>query len=386
MKKTLITALTIGIACSSLSVFAGAKDDVLIPNTPTVTSVFHVEERNDDNSEKYGYGRENTNVSTTTILARIKSNGDRLILERLNSLNANRQAIDANKSLTIDQKAALMTLITNNITGLTALRMSISVGTDITSVKNLVASIYTNFRIYGIVIPQIRLEKRIYDLQNYSIKLSDTFIKVQAKIDEHRGKGKDVTVWQKNLDDSKVLVANDMNTLTNLLTTVVALKPIAYGTTSKATIELVNNTLKSVLKDFNSIKKNLHRPALLTNRKVVGMKNASTSPLFETKWVWTSMIQSGVTKQAPTGEKFVLSFGEDNRVRSTTDCNGIKGSYALGNNGMITFGSFISTVMSCEGSQEQDYSRALTGTTAYKIEGATLTLTNATGTMLFTRK
>jgi hypothetical protein len=117
------------------------------------------------------------------------------------------------------------------------------------------------------------IARRIYDLQNHSVKLSDTFLKVQAKIDEYKGKGKDVTVWQKSLDDAKVKVAVDMNTLATALTKVAALKPADYGTSSKMVIDAVNTDLKNVAKDFNSIAKTLRKPAVLKN--LVG---ASTTP------------------------------------------------------------------------------------------------------------
>ena len=390
MKKTLITALTIGITFSSLSVFAYKADDVTIPSTPTITPIFHIEEHNDENNEKHSKRniRGDREVSTTTLLTRIKASGEKLIRERLNSLNTNKQIIEGSKSLTAEQKTALITLITNNSTGLTALGVSIAAGTEASSTKALVASVYTNFRIYGIVIPQIRLQKRIYDLQNHSTKLSETFLKVQTKIDEYKGKGKDVSVWQKNLDDSKILVANNMNTLANLLTTVAALKPVNYGTSSKATIESANATLKVVLKDFNSIKKNLHKPNVLKNTpgKVGGNSTTTPTVLSGTSWVWVSKTVQGAVFPAPMGGKFVLSFSNNNRVVSTTDCNGIAGTYTLGATGTLSFGSFMATKMFCEGSQEQSYSQALSSATAYKIEGSNLSITTSTSTMIFVRK
>jgi heat shock protein HslJ len=238
------------------------------------------------------------------------------------------------------------------------------------------------------VVPQVRIEKRIFDLQNHSQKLSDTFLKVQAKIDEYKAKGKDVTVWQKTLDDSKMLVANDMNTLANALTKAAALKPSDYGTTSKATIESINNDIKNVVKDFNSIKKNLHKPNTMgdVSRKVKGDGVGSNSPLFGTSWIWTTSTVAGVSTAAPVGGKFVLSFGEDNRVNSTTDCNGVGGSYSLGANNTLSFGQFMSTMMFCEGSRESEYSSQLMKTASYAIDGTTLRLTNASGTMVFTKK
>ncbi len=389
MKKTLLETLILGIALSGISVFA--ENDVIIPSSPALSTVSH----------KY----ENEETMLPLRLSRMQVRGDNLIKERINSLTSNMQAITGDKSLQAEQKAALNLIIMTNITGLTALNVSIASSTTATSTKALISSIFTNFRIYGIVIPQVRIEKRIYDLQNHSIKLSDTFLKVQAKIDEAKGKGKDVTVWQKSLDDAKVLVAIDMNTLANLLTKIQALKPSDYGTTSKAIIESANSDLKSVLKDFNSVKKNLHRPNGLSNlsgKKDKDQKDEEHerkenekydkkytlihSPLYKTSWVWTSSILGGVATSAPAGEKFVLTFGENNRANSTTDCNGVGGSYVVGTGTLLSFGPFMSTMMYCEGSRENEYNQSLARTSSYVLSGTNLTLINASGTMMFMKK
>ena len=168
MKKALFSTLILGVTFSGLSVFAANDNDVILPMTPIVSSVVSVQEREEGMfSSRY---------------QKVQLRGDVLIKERINSLNANMKVIASDKSLTVEQKAALTAISTTNITGLTALKASIASSTDATSTKNLVNSIFTNFRIYGIVIPQIRLEKRIYDLQNHAAKLSETFLKVQTKI------------------------------------------------------------------------------------------------------------------------------------------------------------------------------------------------------------
>lgn len=376
MKKTLLTTLALSLLLPSGSLFA--DNDVKIPITPIISTVSVVTEKEEVMHSSRSDKRHE----------KIHSRASNLIKERINSLNSNSKVINADKSLTLEQKATLTGIASTNVTGLTALSVAIATSTDATSTKNLINSIITNFRIYGIVIPQIRLEKRIFDLQNHSQKLSNTFLKVQAKIDEYKGKGKDVTIWQKNLDDAKMLVANDMFTLANLLTIVQALKPSDYGTSSKATIEQVNAGLKAVHKDFNSIRKSVQKPVGIGNssRKVKDDEEGKYSPLFGTSWVWSSSKVDGVTTQAPTGGKFVLSFKEDNRVTSTTDCNGIDGSYSVKTTDAITFGQFMSTMMFCEGSQESVYVAQLMKTTKYNMEGTILTLSNASGTMVFVKK
>jgi cell pole-organizing protein PopZ len=129
----------------------------------------------------------------------------------------------------------------------------------------LTSSIFTDFRIYGVVLPQVRLEKRIYELQNHAASLTEVFAKVQLAIDAQKAKGKDVSVWQANLDATKTLVVKDTEKLSSLFTQISALKPSDYGTTSKATIESVNIGVKAVAKDFQSIRSKIRRPEILKN-------------------------------------------------------------------------------------------------------------------------
>jgi hypothetical protein len=251
MKKILIPTIIAGAMLTTASVFAESLDTE-VPKAPEISSVSVVTEK----SER---------VSTNN-LARLKAKGSQLIKERINALSSNGKAIDGSK-LSVEQKAAINGVITTNKNGLTTLGASIASSTDATSTKVLIDKIYSDFRIYAIVIPQIRLEKRINELQNHIPKLNDTFAKIQAKIDAQKAKGKDVTVWQKSLDDAKALVVTDTTKLAGLYTQVSALKPADYGTSSKATIDAVNTGIKSVAKDFSSIAKTARAPRVLMNEK-----------------------------------------------------------------------------------------------------------------------
>lgn len=254
MKKILLPTIFASLLLSTASVFAEVSSDVVLPTTPSITSVAPVSEF----------------MPTIKVekLDKMKARGAQLIKERINSLNANAQAVAASKGLTVEQKAAFATFFSGKIAELTALGVKIAQGADATTTKPLVNSIFTDFRIYAIVLPQVRLEKRIYELQNHVVKLTETFTKVQTKIDEQKAKGKDVTVWQKGLDDAKTLVTTDTQKLSTLFTQISALKPSDYGTSSKAVIDSVNKGVKEVAKDFNSIGRKVRRPEILHKVKV----------------------------------------------------------------------------------------------------------------------
>ena len=95
---------------------------------------------------------------------------------------------------------------------------------------------------------------------------------------------------------------------------------------------------------------------------------------------------TGTITKAPTGEKFTLTFDKNNQMHSTTDCNGLSGTYTV-NKDSLLFGPFISTLMFCDGSQESVYSQLLSKTSLYKIQDSTLLLTmTSKETMTFTLK
>lgn len=373
MKKTFISVLAIGTILSTGIAFADNRDDIRIPSLSAITHV-NFDSYNDD-SKKEEKHRENKYSNS---LVRLQARGTQLINARISDLQSNDKAI-IKSQLGVDQKAALSSIIGTNVSGLTALKATIGTSTDATSTKALIDSIYTKFRIYGVVIPQIRLEKRIYDLQNHVTKLSDSFVKVQARIDEYKGKGKDVTVWQKNLEDAKLLVATDVGKLATLMAQAQSLKPSDYGTSTKATIEAINVGIKAVAKNFNGIQKIINKPKTLKDVSV------TSSPLTASEWVWVSATSNGSTTVANGGEKFVLDFDKKNRITSKTDCNTIAGSYAAGTT-TLTFGALSMTKMFCVDSQETLYAQLLGKTSAYSISGTTLTLTHDTGVMVFRKK
>jgi heat shock protein HslJ len=103
-------------------------------------------------------------------------------------------------------------------------------------------------------------------------------------------------------------------------------------------------------------------------------------------WTWVSSTQNGTTTSAPSGGKFVLTFGKDKRLSSTTDCNGVGGEYEVEKNNTLSFSKFMSTLMFCEGSMEQTYTSQLMKTSSYSLSSSTLLLTGSSGTMTFTKK
>ncbi|MGL5830852.1 MAG: META domain-containing protein [Candidatus Altimarinota bacterium] len=117
------------------------------------------------------------------------------------------------------------------------------------------------------------------------------------------------------------------------------------------------------------------------------LKESSTPDLAGTSWQWvkTSMNDESVTESAKP-EAFILSFDQEGRMSSKTDCNSINSTYTA-NQGELIFGPLAMTKMFCEGSQESAYAKALGEVQSYLVNGETLSmaLKMDSGIMEFTK-
>ncbi len=90
-----------------------------------------------------------------------------------------------------------------------------------------------------------------------------------------------------------------------------------------------------------------------------GEADTSKMNLGMKKWTWirTEMSDGKVTTPKKP-EAFTLTFKPDGTFSASTDCNGVGGSYkTIGTS--IEFTKMMSTLMYCEGSQEQEFSKSL---------------------------
>lgn len=77
--------------------------------------------------------------------------------------------------------------------------------------------------------------------------------------------------------------------------------------------------------------------------------------LVNNAWVWEKTLMNDGTVIAPnTVGDFVITFTNDGRVQGDTDCNNFGGSFTVDGTA-ISFGSLMSTLMYCEGSQETQF-------------------------------
>lgn len=76
-------------------------------------------------------------------------------------------------------------------------------------------------------------------------------------------------------------------------------------------------------------------------------------------WTWINTTYSdGKVVTPKVAKKFTINFKKDKTFSATTDCNGVGGEYKVVGN-KITLTKMMSTLMYCEGSQEQEFNKML---------------------------
>lgn len=117
-----------------------------------------------------------------------------------------------------------------------------------------------------------------------------------------------------------------------------------------------------------------------------GEADPSRMSLTMGRWVWVkTQMNDGKTLIPKKINAFTITFGKDGRVAVTTDCNNIGGGYKTQGK-TITFTQMMSTMMFCEDSQEQDFTRELYDVTDFTFTSKgelILEIKNNLGFMVF---
>ncbi len=96
-----------------------------------------------------------------------------------------------------------------------------------------------------------------------------------------------------------------------------------------------------------------------------GEADPSKMTLSMNNWNWIYTLYSDNTKITPkVDKKFILTLKTDKTFSAKTDCNSVSGKYTLDGN-KIAFTNMTSTLMFCEGSQERDFTKALSAVESY---------------------
>lgn len=113
------------------------------------------------------------------------------------------------------------------------------------------------------------------------------------------------------------------------------------------------------------------------------------SEVTRVKWIWkTTVLADGTVISPKKSDAFTMTLTADGHVQGTTDCNGFGGDYVFGSDGIISFGPFASTLMYCDGSQEQDFTKYLADGTQMKLDASgnlVISIKDNGGKIIFTK-
>ncbi|HEX9252210.1 MAG TPA: META domain-containing protein [Ignavibacteriaceae bacterium] len=107
----------------------------------------------------------------------------------------------------------------------------------------------------------------------------------------------------------------------------------------------------------------------------------SITKLDDTEWSVTSLL--GKTLKADDMMKGLpsLNFSENGKLFGSTGCNNFTGSYKLDGT-KLSIDPGAMTKMFCPGDTEQDFLKAISRITNYKLEGNTLNLLDGTNAVM----
>ena len=162
-------------------------------------------------------------------LSNIKTKGDQEISRRLASLQALSAKITSSAKITAADKNSLSAEVTTEISGLTSLKTALDSATTLDAARVDAQNIITEYRVYALVTPKISLIKASDDQQVVEAKLIALAGKLQNRLNTAKAGGKDITVWQKTLDDMNTQVHNAQAISTPMEAKVLPLQPSDYN-------------------------------------------------------------------------------------------------------------------------------------------------------------
>lgn len=208
------------------------------------------------------------------IMGTLQERARREIKRRVNALNKILERITKIKKLSDTQKTALDTQIQGEIQKLTDLDTKIAGETDPAVIKTDAQSIIKSYRIYAFFIPKIHILGASDAMQNATVKLDEISVRLETKITEAEGAGKDVNDLRILLSDMKEKTASASSQAKKADDLVLPLTPDGYPD-NKTTLKEARDLLVLGHKDIQDARQNAVK--IITSLKEVGISPSSAS-------------------------------------------------------------------------------------------------------------
>lgn len=171
----------------------------------------------------------NASVNTTH-LQTIISKGDQEIARRLATLNSLAGKIASATKLSASDKATLSAEVSATISGLTSLKAQLDASTTVTAAIASGQDIFTQYRVYALVVPKVNLVKVADDQQTVEAKLTAVAQKLQTRLTAEQQAGKNVTALEAVLSDMNAKISAAQSISANIESVVINLQPADYNT------------------------------------------------------------------------------------------------------------------------------------------------------------
>ena len=225
------------------------------PNNPSN----NVGSKSDESNKELNKDQEHQHLSS------IHSRGGQEISRRLSYLNNLLTQINNATHLTASDKTALTSEINNEIASLTALQSTLASQTSLSSAKTNVQSMITEYRVFSLVIPKVRMIIYADNQQNNEAKLSTLSGKLETRIAAAKTAGTDVTSLQTKLDDMKSRITAAQALSSSVETGLLGITPDQYNAnksilapyhadlgTAHADNQVAYNDAKSIIEGLGS--------------------------------------------------------------------------------------------------------------------------------------
>lgn len=168
--------------------------------------------------------------SADTRLNAIKTKGNAEIDRRLGTLNTLITVIAASAHLSKDNQTALSNQVSAEVEALGQLRIKLDAETTVTGAAADVSSMITEYRVYALIVPKVRLLKTADDQTVVEQKLSDLAAKLNTRLSQTESSTEGISALRTKLDQLNTSISDAKALTQSVESGVLPLQPSDYDT------------------------------------------------------------------------------------------------------------------------------------------------------------